>query len=76
MTIDFTITRAGRLMELVVTGRWNRGSRGARGTYGVPMEPDEPAHIEIDSVVDEFETPVELTDYEIMRLNDIINWQV
>lgn len=43
--------------------------RGARdGRFGPPIEPDEPAHVEIDSVTDKNGKQLELSDEQLEKL--------
>jgi len=72
-SVEFSITveRDGEEVDLYVVGEYIPGSKGARdGRFGPPIEPDEPATIEISSVVDEEGNEVELTDSEYDKAID------
>jgi hypothetical protein len=51
-TFSFTVTRDNdEEIDLSVTGKYYPSTRGARdGRWGPPIEPDEPAEFEIESV--------------------------
>jgi len=57
-------------IELAVEYGYHRACRGARDRYGVPLEPDEPASCEIESVTDANGREVELTSSEMDRLEE------
>lgn len=58
--------------ELIVAVEYgySRASRGSRDRYGCPLEPDEPASTEIQSVTDEYGHEVELTSDEEDRADE------
>lgn len=69
MEFTYTLNRTdddGNDIELEVTviGEPIRAMRGSRDRWGCPLEPDEPATFEINSVTDEEGNEIELTDDE------------
>ena len=68
-TIDFTVERNEEEIEVTIEGNYIRASRGQRDWLGgrrcgPPLEPDEPADFEIESVKDEVGNEIELTEKE------------
>lgn len=73
MEFEYTLTREddeGNEVELQVTvsGEAVRESRGSRDRWGCPLEPDEPATFEVESVTDDDGNEIELTDDEYTNI--------
>ena len=65
--VSFTRDDGETELALLVDYTRYRARRGARdGRYGPPIEPDEPAHVEIDG----WAPDMELTEAEANRLSD------
>ena len=60
-------------IEIEVEYSYYGACRGHRDKYGAPEEPDEPAHIEIEFVVQKgSKVPINLTDEELDKLEQEI----
>jgi hypothetical protein len=70
-SITMTVERDEKEIEVTIEATYNPGCRGARdGRWGPPIEPDEPAHFEIESAKDENGNEIELTDSELETAQD------
>ncbi len=68
---SFNVVRNEEDVSLTIEGTYVPRCKGATdGRYGPPIEPDEPAVIEIDSVLDEDGNEVELTEDESERAQE------
>lgn len=60
-------------MEVTVRYEYYKGGKGARGDFGVPMEPDEPAQVNVISVTNiDTGDDVELSRSDLDQLEDEI----
>lgn len=74
-SINYTLTRGDDDTEIPVTVEYTYHPfcRGATdGRFGPPIEPDEPAHCEIDSVIDAQGNSVETTESEDIAIHESI----
>ena len=56
-TFNYELERDGKTIDVIVHYTYHKAYRGATdGRYGPPLEPDEPAHIEIDDVLSTIST--------------------
>lgn len=68
-TMDYDLIREregddDEVFQLTIEYTYHRAYRGARSSLGVPEEPDEPAGIEIEAILDEDGNEFEVTDSE------------
>ena len=71
MKFSITVERNNQEIDLTVEGHYLKPIRGSRnGKWGPPLEPDEPASFEIDSVKDNHNHEIELTDKEFNQATE------
>ena len=70
MKCDIVLTRGQRAIAVTVHFNYIAGSRGHRDRFGAPEEPDTPAEVEIEEVVDWKDAFVldDLTDAELEHI--------
>lgn len=71
MELETWVERDEQEISVTVEFSYSSGCRGARDRYGAPLEPDDDAEIEIQSVKDEHGKEVELTTAEEKRIESL-----